>query len=333
MKQKAGLSWTFVVALMLSSAACTGSADSSEPTPASSTSTPTLLEQVVADYNVRNNAAIAAAGHYDASLWKTADAGAILDGDMFDTRYDEVFNEPAQTGEHLYRAAQQYGTVRDSYPKWVLGTVTTTNASAAPTPSTATASSSTAPSSDPDTLVAVFEQASDGAPWLMSQEVATRRADLPTEASGAAATLEQQQNATVIGQLLAKWFSTGEALPWLDLRQAADFRAKQVDPGEFSDRRISCSLYSDLAPQTGVSDAIRVARAGSTSLIAVSLRCSTTTTAAKSRTVVWKEGWDKLYPNEPGGAYLRKPWVAMVLLASPDDGTPAVLGIRGDTVL
>ena len=123
MKQKAGLSWTFVAALMLSSAACTGSADSSEPTPASSTSTPSLLEQVVADYNVRNNAAIAAAEHYDASLWKTATWAPSWTWDMFDTRYNEVFNEPAETGDTLYRAVQQYGTVPDSYPKWVLGRV------------------------------------------------------------------------------------------------------------------------------------------------------------------------------------------------------------------
>lgn len=100
-KHRAGLSWTFVVALMLSSAACTGSADSSEPTPASSTSTPTLLQQVVADYNVRNNAAIAAAEHYDSSLWKTAHMGAVLESDLYQTGYNEVFNKPGRTNHAL----------------------------------------------------------------------------------------------------------------------------------------------------------------------------------------------------------------------------------------
>ena len=61
---------------------------------------------------------------------------------MFDTRYDEVFNEPAQTDDTLYRAVQQYGTVPDSYPKWVVGTsLTMTDSSTASSPSTATASS------------------------------------------------------------------------------------------------------------------------------------------------------------------------------------------------
>ena len=96
------------------------------------------------------------------------------------------------------------------------GRVTTTEPAGDPDTLHSTASSSTTQSTDRDTLIAVFEQASDGAPWLMSQEVATRRADLPTESSGAAATLEQQQNATVIGQLVAKWLTTGEAPPWLD---------------------------------------------------------------------------------------------------------------------
>ena len=167
--------------------------ESSDPPPASSTASPTLLEQIVPDYNVRNNAAVAAAGRYDSSLWKTADTGAVLDRDVFETRYKEVFNEPAQPGELLYHGAQQYGAPSEGYPKWVVGTVTSTRnpdtastaaPTSAPTAAPSAATPSATPSNEPDVAVAVFLQAGDAAPWLMSQSVATRQADLPTETKG-----------------------------------------------------------------------------------------------------------------------------------------------------
>ena len=144
-----------------------------------------MLEQVVADYNVRNNAAIAAAGHYDPSLWKTADTGAMLDWDLFDTRYKEVFNQPAEAGDLLYQPLQQYGAAPEKLPE-----VGRRDGDDGAQPHHGTDRATFGgrvvgtPSNEPDVDVAVFEQAADGAPWLMSMNAATRRADLPAEATG-----------------------------------------------------------------------------------------------------------------------------------------------------
>ena len=106
-----------------------------------------------------------------------------------------------------------------------------------------------------------------------------------------------------------------------------------MDPGEFAERRLACSLYSDPVPQTSVSGAVRVARAGPTSLIAMNLRCTTTFVAVKNQVVEWDEGYDKVYPNTHPGAWLDRPWVAMLLLVHPDGASPAVIGFRGNYVL
>ena len=136
-----------------------------------------------------------------------------------------------------------------------------------------------------------------------------------------------------MGQLLATWLTSGEAPPWLDLRKAAEFRAKQVEPGQFVERNLTCSLYSDPTPQFGVSDAVRVVRAGSSSLIALSFKCKTTFVAAQGGIVDWDSGFEKLYPNEHPSPRLQRPWGATLLVVQPDETSPAIIGVRGGYVL
>lgn len=143
---------------------------------------PSLLSQILPDYNARNNAAIEASRRYEGSLWKTADTAALLAGDEFDTRYAEVFQEHDEPHKLIYEPVNQYGDPPATHPKWIIGTVQARrDPHAAPTTSasTPTPEPSTSAGTVRDIQVAVFEQAVEGAPWLMSHSVSVNRADCP----------------------------------------------------------------------------------------------------------------------------------------------------------
>ncbi|MGV1007306.1 MAG: hypothetical protein ACOYBY_01710 [Dermatophilaceae bacterium] len=336
MKRSIASAWLLLALVALLTTACT---QPDQPAPP-----PSLLSQILPDYNVRNNAAIAASHRYDPSLWKTADTAALLDGDLFETRAREALAVPAQPGQLILDPVQQFGDPPASYPKWVVGAVTqrqdpppSATAQATPTADTTSDAGSTpssSPGAQPDIEVAVFEQAADGAPWLMSQNVPVDRADLPQDGAGAPATAAQQQAATQLGYQLAEFLTSGQPPAGVQLRSAAELRATSVESTEDISRTLGCALYSPSSSQSGVSEAVRVARAGSVSLMAISLSCVTTSTSLTPNSrMTWKPGWDKLYQTRPGDKDLRQPWAAMMLVAQPDGGEPAVIGADRRNVL
>ncbi len=337
MKRSIALVWFLLTLFALVTAACTQPSQEPGPPP------PSLLAQILPDYNARNNAAIEASHRYDSSLWNTADTAALLEGDVFATRAREALAIPAQSGQVMLEPVQQFGDPPASHPKWVIGAVarrqdppaipTTQAVPTAVTTSDATSAPSASPSPQPDVEVAVFEQAAAGAPWLMSHHVSVDRAGLPQDGAGAPATSAQQQAGTQLGYQLAEFLTSGQAPPGVQLRSAAELRAKAVESTEDVSRTLGCALYSPSSSQSGVSEAIRVSRAGSVSLMAMSLSCvSKSTSLTPNSRMTWNPGWDKLYQTRPGDKELRLPWVAMLLVAQPDGDEPAVIGVRRQNV-
>jgi hypothetical protein len=120
----------------------------------------------------------------------------------------------------------------------------------------------------------------------------------------------------------------------VDLRSAAEVRAKKGESTAELSRTLECSVYSEPAAQSGVWEAVRVSRVGSVSLVAVSPQCTTTTVGTAPGAVMrWSEGFDRLYPNRPAGMNLSQPWAAMLLAVDPDEAAPAVIGTRRLTIL
>jgi hypothetical protein len=302
-----------------------------------------LLAQILPDYNARNSAAIAAAGRYDASLWKTAHTAAVLEGDVFSTRYREVFAiAPEQgQGQWVLEPVRQFGDPPSSYPRWVIGAVTqrqeppsTASTRATTTSATdSTASPSSSPSQSSQVDVAVFEQATDAAAWMMSHKVPVERAALPQDGAGPPATPAQQQAATSLASQLAQWLTSGRLTAGVQPGSAGELRSRATESTKGISRTIGCALYSP-SNESGVSDAVRVSRAGAASLVAISISCVTNSRVADDEYLTWNPGWDKLHPTPSHRqTSLRQPWVAMLLVLDPDEGDPAIIGSERSNVL
>ncbi|MBK6301875.1 MAG: hypothetical protein IPF40_12845 [Actinomycetales bacterium] len=140
-----------------------------------------LAQQILRDYNVRNNPAIVASAAGDPTGWKAADTGITLEQDLFgtvDARVNKTL-KPASpfdfTPKELIVASPE-----GAYPRWAViefGESERAGGTASPS---ATASASPADRR----VVGVFVQPVADAPWLMENHITVPRPATSVTARG-----------------------------------------------------------------------------------------------------------------------------------------------------
>ncbi len=299
-----------------------------------------ILVEVFADYDVRNNRAIAAADRLDPSLWATADVEGVLAGDLFDTRLDAERRKASPTptdarvpGVQLaHVAVRQLGATQQRHPRWVMGLFQRHRVAPAPTASaSATASATTSPTAA-DIGYAVLVQAAPDTPWLLAQLGPTWSADIPAGELTQLSEEADRRAATSAAMVVRDWLSTGGGP--IDFGRVDQLRQEIIHPDrDYGIGRLSCTLYTLTPDATGMSEVVRAVRSADRWLVSAAYRCERTIIAGDFGTVWWDTGYDRIYGGGKG-RYLTQPVVVHVLFqTAPGGSTIRLLGGRWDSLL
>jgi hypothetical protein len=304
--------------------------------------------EVFADYDVRNNLAIAAADRLDPSLWATADVEGVLAIDLFDTRLDAQRRKASPTptdarvlGVQLaHVAVRQLGATQQQHPRWVMGLfhrrqIDPVSSATAPATASATTSPTVSATTSPtaaDIGYAVLVQAAPDAPWLLAQMGPTWSADIPAAEVTQIAEEADRRAATSAAMVVRDWLSTGGGP--IDFGRVDQLRQELIHPDrDYGIGRLSCTLYSLTPDATGISDVVRAVRAADRWLVSAAYRCERTIIAGDFGTVWWDTGYDRIYGGGKG-RYLTQPVVVHVLFqTAPGGSTIRLLGGRWDSLL
>lgn len=339
--------------LALASASCSvlpqQGASQSAPSPTTGSNAPVatsadprgILGPVLADYDVRNNRAIAAADGLDPSLWATADAEGMLELDLFDTRLDA---ERRASGVHptdrrelgmqlAHLPIRQLGAPQQRFPRWAMGLIHRERISPTSTgPGSATTSRSTSPATAADVEYVVLVQATPDAPWLLAQGGATWSADIPVVEMTQLGDEADRRAATGAAMRVRDWLNTGGGE--IDFGRLDQLRQSLILPRPgFGIGSLSCLSYRLTPDATGINDTVRAVRAGDRWLVSAAYRCERILRAGDRGTLEWVGGYERIYG---GGTHrhLTQPVVVHVLFQTAPGGSGIrLLGGRWDDLL
>ncbi len=205
-----------------------------------------LAQQILRDYNVRNNPAIVASAAGDPTGWKAADTGITLEQDLFgtvDARVNKTL-KPASpfdfTPKELIVASPE-----GAYPRWAViefGESERAGGTASPS---ATASASPADRR----VVGVFVQPVADAPWLMENHITVPRP--ATSVTAREASAAESADARAALQRALDYLTFGREAPEVDLGSIPGSRSSLLIPAKdnIRDTTLVCSTY---VPPAGV---------------------------------------------------------------------------------
>ena len=205
-----------------------------------------LAQQILRDYNVRNNPAIVASAAGDPTGWKAADTGITLEQDLFgtvDARVNKTL-KPASpfdfTPKELIVASPE-----GVYPRWAViefGESERAGGTASPS---ATASASPADRR----VVGVFVQPVADAPWLMENHITVPRP--ATSVTAREASAAESADARAALQRALDYLTFGREAPEVDLGSIPGSRSSLLIPAKdnIRDTTLVCSTY---VPPAGV---------------------------------------------------------------------------------
>jgi hypothetical protein len=238
------------------------------------------LAAVAADYDRRNNPAIAAAAapRYSATEWTQADGELVLASDRFITAWDRVLkrketHRPCRT---TYGAAFP-GIAVSSYPMTIMVTVGMT----------------CEPGVDPaQDDIAVLSRSHSYSAWLLVAEVPAGKLTPPTPDASVPST-DEAPAANDAAAGLVRYLNVGKT----ELVLPADLTKWRTQRLRAS--RWSTSTWSAAVLPRG----IRLGRSEAGTVAVVSLLITQTTTAKTGASVGWKSPWNRVYQQT--GSYHR----------------------------
>ena len=250
-----------------------------------------LAQQILRDYNVRNNPAIAASATGDPTGWKAADTGITLEQDLFgtvDARVNKTL-KPASpfdfTSKELIVASPE-----GAYPRWAViefGESERAGGTASPS---ATASVSPADRR----VVRVFVQPAADAPWLMENHITVPR-PVTAATAGATATAREASAAESADarsalQRALDYLTFGREAPEVDLGSIPASRSSLLIPAKdnIRDTTLVCSTYVPPAGVPGYGNSRAFVVEGTVVLIG-SISCSASVMLKRSvSTTAWE---------------------------------------------
>ncbi len=300
-----------------------------------------ILVPVLADYDVRNNRAIAAADRLDPSLWATADAEGVLELDLFVTRLDAERRAggapPADRRELGVQLAhlpiRQLGAPPQRYPRWVMGLFHRQRISPTSTgPGSATTSRSTASATAPDGEYIVLVQATPDEPWLLAQLGATWLSDIPVAEMTQLSDEADLRAATGAARRVRDWLNTGAGE--VDVGRLDHLRQSLIQPDSgYGQGSLSCQPYRSATDPAGIDDTVRAVRAGDRWLVSAAYRCERTLRAGDGGTIGWASGYDRIYGSGQHHSVTQPVVLHLMFHTAPGGGGVRLLGGRWDDLL
>lgn len=287
-----------------------------------------LAQQILREYNARNNPAIVASASGDPTAWKLADTGITLERDLFGTVNARVNKalKPASPFDFLAQGlivASPDGV----YPRWTMIELDEAPETGGTTSPTATGSSTPADRR----VAAVFVQPAADAPWLMENHIALPRAASATT-STRVATETETADARAALQRALDFLTYGREAPDVDLGSIPASRSSLVIPvkDNIRDTTLVCSTYVPPAgvPGYGTSRAFAV---GDSVILVGSISCASSVMLKHGvKTTAWQQAILGVGASASGVTFS---YVGTIVISTTPGSRPAVSWWRLDDAL
>ena len=228
------------------------------------------LAALAADYDRRNNAAIAAAAwpRYSVKEWAQADGELLLASDRFDTAWDEarkIKSSPSPAHTTAFRA---YGVPGLGYPLSII--VNGGFAEREPAK---------------DTELSVFVRQHSYSPWLQIS-AANLQGNPPQPAGPGTVTEAESAAANATAAQLLEWLHNGQVVPVTPTKEMRKWRSEALKPWKWATKELTVELNRD---------AIKTARIADGTLTAVSAVVTQRFTAKRGAVISWVPPLDRIY--------------------------------------
>lgn len=281
------------------------------------------------DYDVRNNAAIAAAAapRYDPGSWHLADTGPTLLTDLFSTRRARVLKEAAKGTPLISRLVRSFSPALSDYPHWACVAHQRTRVAKSVEAKGAT-------------TLGCFVRSGQETPWLLETSVSVPISALPrANAAGRASTSSEGDTVRVqrtLGQLETYW-ETGRRPTGLTLDGAAREIRRELTRAARRDWISSATMkVSELIPDRentpGMPPGPRTLRVQGGLLAVQSWRLDTYLETVPEAKLMWKPGWKRIYGDRKETHSTYALAVTTVVFV-PRSGTPRILGVSEGMIL
>lgn len=285
----------------------------------------------LADYDARNNAAIAlSASKYDPSGWEKADQGILLREDLYATQYAKA-NQEKRTGDPRTNTAEVvYAPAFEGYPMYAIVAGRATGGQSDDDESA---------DDESDLDVSVFERASAVSPWKQSVTASVPEDLLPdAQAPGPQSTPTEADGKAALALLpaLVTFLETGKATAGLtptkamtSLRSNVIKKRTGIDSAE-----ITADPASSAENQLGAGGSVQAVRTADGLIATYALTFTTVQRTLPNFSLTRDDAKEAKALGQTGPTrILVGRAVAAVVISIPDDGEPTVLAFRDRRVL
>lgn len=275
------------------------------------------LAPALADYDLRNNAAIKAASppEYDAAAWLDVHSGPMLNQTTYSTVLEGLLRSKERGERVVHEPVGVYSPTFTTYPVWALVTSRPSNPQ-----DDKKGGEEEADDEDTEVTLSVFTQESAASPWMRRTRATVPEADLPVATDPQPAPNGGQDAEVLVERLAA--FLQGRRVPGLQVDDnARQMRRDIVDPKRRADDVRGYRL--SILPTTEQEDAMRVVAVEGGRLAVAVRHVRLTWLAYKDRGLRWSPGYDQVDGQSTAGVH--RDYSLVAVLSLPDEGAPRVL--------